>query len=214
VNESFKRWGLPQQIKIDNGYPFVNPKHRDVPTYAKLWWIGLGIKVIQNRPGCPQENGIVECLQGVLCNWSNPGKHTSIQALQNRIDEESEFQRNYYRIPSKGNKTRIELFPDLENNPRKYNPDDFDIGRIHKYLCTQVWTRHIKDNGQIKFWGQSIYVGTKLKKEEVIVTFDPEEIQWMVTKSDGTLLKTSKKNLPDPDHILEFATMSKNEVTT
>jgi hypothetical protein len=73
VNGCFERWGMPKEIKIDNGHPFVNPNHRDLPTLAKLWWIGLGINVIQNDVGRPQQNGAVECLQGVMGSWSNPG---------------------------------------------------------------------------------------------------------------------------------------------
>ena len=72
INESFQRWGLPKRIKIDNGRPFVNSTSRKVPTKTILWWVGLGIKVIQNTPRRPQENGIVECLQGTMCSWSNP----------------------------------------------------------------------------------------------------------------------------------------------
>ena len=96
VNGCFETSGLPLNIKIDNGRPFVNPNARDVPTLTELWWIGLGINVIKNTPGCPQQNGIVESLQGTMCNWSNPKGQPDIEALQQRLDEESDFQRNHY----------------------------------------------------------------------------------------------------------------------
>jgi len=122
VNKCFERWGLPQEIKIDNGYPFVNPNYMNIPTKAKLWWIGLGINVIQNTPGVPQENGAVECLQGICSRWVNPILIECEYKLQRSLNEVSDFQRNDYQIPGLGYQTRIELYPELEENPRKYDP--------------------------------------------------------------------------------------------
>lgn len=160
INESFKSWGLPQQIKIDNGHPFVTPGYRDVPTKSKMWWIGLGIKVIQNSLRCPQQNGAVECLQGIMKNWSNPLGQDCIQSLQQRLDEESDFQRNHYRIPAKGNKTRIQLHPSLEHNPRTYDPDNFDMDLVYDFLSQQVWERSINSGGFVNMMGIRIYISS------------------------------------------------------
>lgn len=214
VNSCFEYWGLPINIKIDNGRPFVNPNARDVPTLTKLWWIGLGIKVIQNAPRCPQQNGIVESLQGTMCSWSNPGGQPDMKSLQQRLNEESEFQRNHYRIPAKKHKTRIELHPDLEQNPRRYHPELFDINRVYEYLSNKVWTRAIKNNGDVSFFGQHIYVGKKYARFDVTIIFDPQEKCWRFSKEDGTLLKTSSKAVPDEHEIKRFAMMSKNSDTT
>lgn len=216
VNQAFERWGLPKKIKIDNGYPFVNPNNSDVPSKAKLWWIGLGINVIQNTPRCPQQNGIVECLQGTICSWSNPNKCTCIQDLQERIDKESNFQRNQYQMPAKDYKTRIELHPDLETNERKYDPNNFDMNLVYEFLSNQVWTRTIKKNGEIKHFGEWLYVGKGKDciERKVDVTFDPQILKWVVRKKDGTLLKETSKAVPSEKHIKEFAVMSKNDDTT
>ena len=196
LNKCFECWGLPENIKIDNGPPLVVPKHLDVPTLATLWWVGLGINVIQNTVRRPQENGIVECLQGTLHSWTNPKGQDSIENLQERLDKESDFQRNEYKLPKKKNKTRIELFPKLATNPRQYDPDGFEIKRVYSYLDKKVWHRQIRKGGVISFWGSDIYISKSLAKEEVCVTFDPIEIQWVVRKKDGTLLKTFKKKIP------------------
>lgn len=201
VNKCFERWGLPKQIKIDNGWPFVHPNNSRVPTYAKLWWIGLGIKVIQNAPRCPQQNGIVECLQGTLYRWTGPLNQTNVKSLQARIDEESDFQRNHYRIPSKQNKTRLELFPELETNPRKYNPDLFDIQLVYNFLSEKVWKRKVMKGGVIKFFGAAIFVGRKFAGVEVTFTFDPLEVRWLIRKKDGTLINTSNKGIPTEEDI-------------
>lgn len=210
INQSFEKYGLPENIKIDNGRPFVNPNSRDVPTLSILWWIGLGIKVIQNTPRRPQENGIVECLQGTMCSWSNPKDQPNVEALQKRLDEESNFQRNHYRLPARNNKTRKELYPELELNPRKYSPDLFDMNRVYAFLSEKVWTRTVKKRGQVAVFGNLVYIGMKYAGSEVTMTFDPLEKQWLFRKIDGTLLKTSTQEVPQEKEIVEFATMSMN----
>ena len=140
INGCFEKFGMPENIKIDNGKPFVNPKNRDVPTKSILWWVGLGINVIQNPPRTPQDNGAVENLQGTLYRWTKPSIFDNIEDFQNKINEESKFQRESYRIPSKGYKTRKELFPELETNKekRKFTPELFDIQNVYEFLATKI----------------------------------------------------------------------------
>lgn len=205
VNDAFSRWGLPEQIKIDNGYPFVSPKHIKIPTKTKLWWIGLGIQVIQNWPRCPQQNGVVECLQGIMGSWSNPKGQNCVEALQESLNQESDFQRNDYQIPSKDYQTRIELHPELEQNPRKYNPDKFEMNLVYNFLSEQVWSRLVNNNGSLRIFGIQIYVGLKFKKENLTITFDPDEICWLIRRQDGTFLKKSEKAIPTEKEIKDFA---------
>ena len=214
INECFKKWGLPKQIKIDNGHPFVTPGYRDIPTKSKMWWIGLGIKVIQNNLRSPQQNGAVECLQGIMKNWSNPKGQQSLQDLQYRLDEESDFQRNHYQIPAKGNKTRIELYPSLESNPRKYDPLKFDINLVYDFLSEQVWKRDINSGGRVSIMGIEIYISYKLKKLPVTITFDPFEKQWLIRKKNGILLKTSSDGVPTKKQIMNFAIFQRTSELT
>lgn len=210
INQSFQRYGMPKVIKIDNGRPFVVPNTRDIPTLSILWWIGLGIKVIQNTPCQPQENGIVECLQGTMCSWSNPKDQPNPWALQKRLDEESDFQRNHYRMPARNYKTRIELYPALENNQRKYSSKLFNMKRVYSYLSEKVWERTVAKRGQVSVFGKDVYIGIKYARLSITMTFDPIEKQWIFRKTDGSLLKTSTLEVPQEQEILEFATMSKN----
>jgi len=210
INQSFMDWGMPQAIKIDNGRPFIIPNSADVPTLTVFWWVGLGIKVIQNTPCRPQENGIVECLQGTMSSWSNPKNQPDSQSLQQRLDEESDFQRNHYRMPARKYKSRIEIYPELEKNTRKYDPNLFQMKRVYEYLSKKVWKRIVKKTGQVSLFGKPVYIGNHYAGEEVTITFDPLEKQWLFRKFDGTLLKTSKRQVPEKQEIIDFATMSKN----
>lgn len=210
INDVFQRWGLPNEIKIDNGYPFVNPNYMDIPSKTKMWWIGLGINVIQNTPAKPQENGAVECLQGICCRWVNPAIIETEEQLQVELDEISDFQRNHYQIPGKSYKTRIQIFPELEQNNRTYNPDTFDIERVYQFLATQIWERRIKDKGSTHFFGQEIYLSVRFKNQDVYITFDPQAKQWIFRNSKGDYLKSSAIAVPNETQIKEFAIMSKN----
>ena len=210
INLSFKRWGLPKRIKIDNGQPFVNPNYRDVPTKAKLWWIGLGIEVIQNTPRVPQENGIEECLQGVCHRWVNPSQIQKPEQLQVELDQISNFQRNHYELPNRNYKTRIELYPELETNSRKYKPKQFNMRLVDQYLATQVWQRKTNQNGQLSFLDQKISIGRAFKNQKVYITFDEIERQWVIRNDKGHLLKTSFKAVPSKEELKNFAVMSKN----
>jgi len=210
VNLSFIRYGLPSCIKIDNGYPFVNPNYRDIPTKAKLWWIGLGIEVIQNPPRLPQENGIVECLQGVCHRWVHPKEIESPKQLQEQLDQISDFQRNHYEIPGQAYKTRIELYPDLEQNSRKYNPCQFNMKLVDQFLASKIWQRKADQNGRLSFFHQKICIGRPFKNLKVYITFDDIDRQWVFRNDKGTLLKTSTKAVPCEKEIKKFAVMSKN----
>lgn len=210
VNLSFKRYGLPSRIKIDNGQPFVNPNYRDVPTKAKLWWIGLGIEVIQNPPRLPQENGIVECLQGVCHRWVNPKQIQTPQQLQTQLDQISDFQRNHYELPNRFYKTRIALYPELEQNSRKYHPSKFNMKLVDQFMASRVWQRKTNQNGQLSFFDQKISIGRAFKNLKVYITFDDIERQWVFRNDKGALLKTSTKAIPCEKEIKNFAVISKN----
>lgn len=210
VNHCFEKEGLPRRIKIDNGLPLALPHDRDVPTRTVLWWIGLGIEVVYNKPRCPQQNGTVENLQGTCFRWSDPLACQSAQLLQGSLDEADRIQRSVFRLRKKQGKTRQELYPGLDTNPRKFTPEAFDYQRVKHYLAKQVWRRTVPTCGSITFAGVSIYVANKLAGHAVTVTFDTDENHWVIKDVDGKLLKTSPKEIFSEKMIFEIAKMSKN----
>ena len=126
--------------------------------------------------------------------------------MQKRLDKESDFQRNHYRIPAKKYKTRLELYPELEINDRKYNPNDFNMQLVYEYLSDRVFHRIINKTGVIRFFGESIYLGKKRYNLGVTITFDPIEKQWILAKENGTLLKTSIQGVPCEKAIKKIST--------
>lgn len=211
MEKAFYRWGLPRRIKIDNGYPFVNIRSLDLPSLLVLWWIGLGIEVTFNRPATPQQNGTVEGLQNISNRWVNPALYSSAAELQLAMDEVVRRQRETYRIPSKGHKTRAELYPELEKNLKMYDPGAFSIQRVKEYLAQQVFERHVGPKGSISFSSCTIYLGYKYRKQTVTVTYDPLNSTWIVRSVKGQDLLVMEKPFITEQHILNLIPISKNE---
>ena len=211
MEEAFIEWTLPKQIKIDNGLPFVNSSCRDNPTMPVLWWVGMGIKVILNTPRQPQENGIVENLQGTVYRWAVPSQYETRQQLQEATDQTAHRQRAAYRIRRKGDKTRTELYPQLDQRLRPYNREGFSIQRVYKYLAGFVWERKVKSNGRVKIFGDALPVGYKWRGEKVCVIFDPALNAWIIAlASDGTQLNIVPNTWINQETIFQAIGFSKN----
>jgi hypothetical protein len=202
VNRCFEAEGLPMCIKIDNGLPLVLPHTTDLPTLTVLWWSGLGIKVILNKPGCPQQNGTVEGLQRICFNWANSKDSKSVEEFQKSVDHARYIQRNVYHI--KGKKTRSEIFPELKLNPRKYNIEDFDFNKVCLFLALNVWERLVSKDGDIKFNARKLFVSRDYIGQKVTVTFDPVARHWLIRANNGTLINKSSKGVPTKETILYF----------
>jgi len=213
IIQCFKRFGMPRRIKVDNGRPLVDAKNRDLPTLALLWFIGLGIEVVQIPPRTPQQNGIVEGLQGTCSSWVAPAKRGSASELEEALAEMSTFQRDHYRIPAQKFQTRAQRWPELYQPLRPYDPQQFCFQLVKDHLAKQVWVRKIKKSGEIRFRGQEIYIGNKLHNQLAYITYDPNEEQWIIRDEKGMLIKTSTKALYKEQDIKEFANANRPPLT-
>ena len=61
----FKRYGLPEVIRTDNGGPFASAGPAGLSRLS-AWWTALGIRVEFIRPGHPEENGAHEQMHRLL----------------------------------------------------------------------------------------------------------------------------------------------------
>ena len=210
VNACMLAWGMPKRIKIDNGYPFANADNRDIPTKSELWWLGLGIEVRLNDPGVPQQNGIVEGLQDTTFRWVDSQRFETQTHYQQALNEAGRIQREVYRIRRHKDLTRKQLYPQLWENNRNFNPKLFSMQAIYDNLALRVWKREVIKGGTVKFWKKSIYLGKKFYRWKIYITCDPIEKIWMLRTKDGRLMKTYDKELFSEFEILEFADISKN----
>lgn len=94
--EVFKSSGKPKAIRVDNGLSFVNSP-TNVPTPICLWLIGIGIRVIQNRPRQPTDNAKVERMQGLTARWAEPQKCAMLHQLNEALQMACLIQREQYK---------------------------------------------------------------------------------------------------------------------
>jgi len=185
----FKNKGIPHWIKVDNGRPFGDPKLEIIPPLA-LWLIGLGIKVIWNRPATPQDNAKVERSQGVMGKWTEFTKSKDTYEFQLRLWKEAEFHNLHFPIRGKANKTSIELFPKLLHTGKAWNPHDFKLIRVLIFLAKAEWERKVSSSGQITFYGQKLSVGIQYKHQKVSIKLNPRENLWNIYSTIGKVIKT------------------------
>lgn len=214
INACFAAEGLPKRIKIDNGLPLARPQQIDAPTLTELWWTGLGIEVVRNRPACPQQNGTVEGLQGICARWAEPNLCGNPEELQKAVNEANRIQRHVFLMPHKKHQIRAALYPGLETNPRQYDPKEFSMNRVREVLAQRVWKRTVHSAGTIRFCGEVFYIGRQFAQQQVTITLDPIQHVWMIRNTKGELLKTESKAVFEETAILNHVNMSKNECTT
>jgi hypothetical protein len=185
----FARWGMPQRIRVDHGDPWAT--WADVPTALALWWVGLGIAPVWNRPGRPTENAFVERCQGLLDCWGEPAACADLAAWQARLEWVVRTQREDY--PTRTGQSRLAQYPELAQNPRRYEsatePQHFEVQRVHAYLAQGRWPRLVSKIGEITLYGQPYRVGRAWVGQQVWVRLDPQSQEWIIQAADGTALR-------------------------
>jgi transposase InsO family protein len=87
----FRRVGLPDAIRTDNGVPFVGAGRNGLSRLA-VWWMQLGIVHQRIRPAQPQENGSHERMHRELKRETTQPAAASLRRQQQRFDK---FQARY-----------------------------------------------------------------------------------------------------------------------
>lgn len=185
---AFQLWGLPEQLRLDNGYPW-NGRY-ELPTPLALWAAGLAVGLHFNRPRHPEENGVVEKSHGTSSDWAEPERCADVEQLQQSLDETDLIQRARY--PLAGKKSRMELFPELAKPRRVYRRDEgeakWDEALAREYLAGQLAARKVDSQGKVAVYARPYYVGTRYKGRTVYVSYDPQEGQWVFADEKGTQL--------------------------
>ena len=91
----FRRYGLPQVIRSDNGPAFGGEGPRGWSSLA-VWLVQLGIDVEYGRPGCPQDNPAHEQMHQVLQQQTAKPAAPTRAAQQRRFDR-WRIEYNYHR---------------------------------------------------------------------------------------------------------------------
>ena len=152
----FRQAGLPEVIRTDNGAPFASLALGGLSQLSK-WWIKLGIKPERIQPGKPAQNGRHERMHRTLKQAVPP--QSDLREQQRHYDpfqEEYNWERSHEAL---GRKTPGSVHcTSLRSYPAKLPEVQYESG---------VTVRKVRQNGEIKWRGELLYVSTVLAKEPV-----------------------------------------------
>lgn len=202
LRTNFEKWGLPKALRVDNGSPWATQS--DIPSALALWLVGLGVKVLLNRPRQCTDNAIVERSHGVLANWVEPERAQDCSDLQTQMAWAIVMQREHYPVFKEQH--RLDLYPDLVNNPRRYERegevDRWQLAAVLSQLSTRIWRRRVDKAGCISFFSHAYSVGRAYAGKSVIVRLDIQTQHWRIESEQGDPLKCYPAQQLSADRIL------------
>ncbi|MDZ7934156.1 MAG: hypothetical protein U5M51_04145 [Emticicia sp.] len=187
---------------VDNGEPLGSPTMSITPALP-LWLIAMDIDMIWNKPRCPQQNGLVEKMQGTSSRWAEIEKIANLAELQTTLDKEAIIQREKFPVKRLQRKTRLESFPELETSRRVYDTNDFDPNKVYTFLAKKTYTRKVSTVGTISHYGQIVSVGTKYKAQYVQLKFEPTTKSWLIFDNESQI-KSVPANHLSKENILNL----------
>lgn len=154
----FRRVGLPEVIRTDNGMPFASTGLHGLST-LNVWWMQQGIVHQRIRPGAPQDNGTHERMHREL-KWETArpaaatlrAQQARFEAFRRRYNEERPHEALANRTPS--SLWQPPARPYLECPPAPQYPGHFLVRRV----C---------DRGRIKWQGVPLFVSSALVSQDL-----------------------------------------------
>jgi putative transposase len=146
----FRRAGLPEVIRVDNGGPFGSKGAAGLSRLS-VWWLRLGIRVEFIRRGHPEDNGAHEQFHRVM------KRETTVPMARTRRGQQQRTRlwlADYNTVrphEGLGQKRPVQLY---HRSRRRYPESLVEL----KYAAG--WTvRRVRSNGQIKWHGRLRFVG-------------------------------------------------------
>jgi len=187
----FIRWGLPEEMRLDNGCPWGG--RFELPTALELWLAGLGVKAVFNPPRQPRYNGVVERGHGTSGRWAEVKACTTLAAAQERMDFCDRIQRE--RMKSIAGESRAMAFPGLDHSGRSYSraweEANWDMSKAEALLEEHVARRQVSKTGQVCICGRAVSVGRKHAGILACLQYDRAANAWVVSAADsGRVLRS------------------------
>jgi transposase InsO family protein len=153
---AFRRYGLPQAIRTDNGTPFGSNGAGGL-TRLSAWWLKLGIEPHFIHPASPQENGRHERMHRTLKAQTSRPPAADTRAQQIRFDA---FRRHYNEQrphEALGQRPPHELYtPSRREMPDRVPEPWYDAD--HE-------VRRVRPPGTIKWKGDQVFISEALVGE-------------------------------------------------
>ncbi len=154
----FRRYGLPERLRTDNGVPFASAGTAGLSRLS-IWWIRLGIVPERIAPGCPEQNGRHERMHRTLKRAAAQPPAPTTRALQQRFDA---FRRHYNEQrphEALGQRTPASAYTLSPRPYPKHLPEVAYPSYFHSH--------RVCDSGLIYWNAWRIYVGYVLAGENV-----------------------------------------------
>jgi transposase len=205
---AFSQWGLPQRLASDHHRLFYEGKSKSpFPTRLHLWLIALGISLEFGRFSCPTDQAITErshqlwetqVLQGqTFTDWNH---------LFDTLQHRRHFLNAHLPCASLGELPPLTAHPEALSNSCLYRPEWetqlLDLSRIYAYLAQGRWFRRVSQAGTISLGGQVYYLKPRWRYQQVEITFDPNDIHFLVFAADGSFIKRFFPKGISPDDLI------------
>jgi hypothetical protein len=185
MRECWRAWGLPAELRLDNGWPWGG--WFDLPTPLALDLAGLGLGLHYNDPRSPRQNGVVERSHQTSQGWAEPHTCADAAELQARLDETDAIQRGEY--PHKWARSRMDAYPGLAHSGRAYSPEwerqRWSLREAQQYLAGHVALRRVGREGRVSVYDRRYSVGRVNGGKAAMVQYEPESGEWLFSSQEG-----------------------------
>jgi len=167
---AFRKYGLPDAIRTDNGTPFASKSVAGL-TRLSIWWIQLGVTPERIEKGCPQQNGRHERMHRTLKYETLDTKAKNMKEQQQRFD--------FFQIDYNNDRPHEAL---NQNTPSDYYQKSYRpyVEKPKKPVYDYDFTvRQVRNNGEIRFKGQ-MYFLTNLLDDQPIGLKQIDEDSWNI----------------------------------
>lgn len=198
MERAFREHGLPEVVRTDNGPPFASTALGGL-SQLSVWWVKLGVVPERIDPGHPEQNGRHERMHRTLKAETAAPPKGSVRAQQKAFDR---FREEYNRErphEALGQKTPLSAHrKGRRPYPSRVASPEYPAG---------VQVRMVRQNGEIKWQGETVFLTTVLTGEPVGLVQEDEH-HWSVLFGPlniGLLDSTAKRVFKTPVKVLPMS---------
>ena len=162
----FKRYGLPEVIRSDNGPPFANMRSLFGLTRLSVWWLSLGIKLDRIEPGSPYQNGSHERMHLDMANELEGQIYGNLLCHQKEFEK---WRKEYNRErphESLKMKTPASIY---SKSQRQYDGEFVEFEYPINYR-----KRFVNNRGFVNYQGKRYFVGNPFGGYNIGITISDE----------------------------------------
>lgn len=162
--DTFRRYGLPMRINVDNGNPWGSLYEQARYTTLSVWLIRVGVTISYSAPNHPQTNGKDERFHRTLkLELLNSNYFKNLKHIQNKFDrwrdiynQERPHEGINMQVPAERYYPSYRVFQDALR-PIEYSSD--------------YTVRKVDSRGRLSIGGRRIFVGIPFSQEPLGIGF-------------------------------------------